>query len=249
LLDVVELSVRYGAVAALRDVSITIQPGEFIAIVGPNGAGKTTLLKSLMGLLRPAGGDIRLDGRSLLRQPPERIVRCGLSLVPEGRHVFLSLTVDENLLLGRLPTAGRRTITEDLHRVYDHFPQLERLSSRRASTLSGGEQQLLAVARGMLAEPRLLLLDEPSLGLAPQVVDVVLQSVVRLHQEGTAIVLVEQNARRAVALADRVYVLQKGTVVTVAAGKELTSDDMISAFLGGTRAQSPSTQHPFKAIS
>jgi branched-chain amino acid transport system ATP-binding protein len=228
VLEVEDLTVRYGAVTAVRGVSLRVADGEFVTVVGANGAGKSTLLRGIAGLVRPAGGRILLRGKPITGAAPERVVRAGLSLVPEGRHVFTTVTVAENLMLGRLARGRRADHSAALAEVFEYFPALVALRHRRASTLSGGEQQMLAIARAMLARPAVLLLDEPSLGLAPRVVDVVLESLVRLHERGTSILLVEQNAQRAVALADRVYVLHKG----VLASDRVTGHDLAAAFFG-----------------
>ncbi|QTI87274.1 ABC transporter ATP-binding protein [Streptomyces sp. AgN23] len=246
MLEITGLTVRYGAVAALREVSLTVGDGEFVTVVGANGAGKSTLMRTAAGLLRPASGTVRLAGRDITRMPPEHVVREGLSLVPEGRHIFTTLTVADNLRLGLLGT-GRRTLTRrDRDRVTGYFPALEKLMDRRASTLSGGEQQMVAIARAMLAEPRMLLLDEPSLGLAPLVVDTVLDALSRLHRDGVSVLLVEQNARRAIALADHVHVLHKG-VVRQRGADDTTGHGLAAVFLRGPGTPGPDIPGPAAA--
>ena len=212
MLRVTDLVVRYGRTTALHGVSFEVHQGEVVAVVGPNGAGKSTTLKAVTGLVTPASGEIEFDGRSILRSKPEDLLRQGLALVPEGRNVFSSLTVEENLLVGagvtRNRADGKRAVAEAMER----FPALERRRTSPAGKLSGGEQQQLAIARALIARPRLLLLDEPSLGLAPLIVDQIFQVISDLRADGTTVLLIEQNATRAVALADRSYVLRTGEV-------------------------------------
>jgi branched-chain amino acid transport system ATP-binding protein len=231
VLRVDELSVRYRGVPAVRDVSLTVEEGEIVSVVGPNGAGKTSTLNAIFGLVRASGGSIQFEGTSLLGLPPERIVRHGLALVPEGRHIFSSLTVGENLKLGAV-TRGKPS-PEELDEVLDRFDVLRRLTDAPAGNLSGGEQQQLAIARALLSKPRLLLLDEPSLGLAPLVVDQVFEVLAELREQGVTVLLVEQNASRAVALADRSYVLRTGSVAASGPRDELLATvDFAEAYLG-----------------
>jgi branched-chain amino acid transport system ATP-binding protein len=199
------LEVRYGAVHAVRGVSLTVDRGEIVGLIGPNGAGKSSTLHAIMGLQPAAGGDIHLHGRSIVGRAPEDVARAGVALVPEGRRIFAELTVEENLRLGR---AGRRN--GDLSRAYELFPVVKEFRRRTAGALSGGQQQQLAIARALVAEPEVLLLDEPSLGLAPQVVDAVFEALEEIKSRGLAILLVEQRAQRTVALADRSHVLSNG---------------------------------------
>ena len=233
MLEVEDLTVAYGRVAVLRDVSIAVREGELVTVVGPNGAGKSTLLNTIAGRLRPRAGEVTFVGRPLGGRPPERIVGMGLALVPEGRHIFETLTVAENLRLGRM--AGGRSAEEVRELVSRRFPVLERYAQTPAGRLSGGEQQQLAIARAMAGRPRLLMLDEPSLGLAPLMVDAVFELVEELRREGTSILLVEQNAYRAVQLADRGYVLRSGEIVRAGRRDELMDafDEMTSAYMGG----------------
>jgi len=204
------LDVRYGAVHAVRGLSFEVAPGEIVGLIGPNGAGKSSALHAIMGLLPAAGGSVRLADASLAGRPPELIARSGVALVPEGRRIFGELTVEENLRLG---FAGRRARTgsaEALRRVYDLFPIVHDFRGRTAGALSGGQQQQLAIARALVAEPDVLLLDEPSLGLAPRIVDTVFQALAAIREQGLAVLLVEQRAQRTVALADRTHVLASG---------------------------------------
>jgi branched-chain amino acid transport system ATP-binding protein len=231
VLRVEELSVRYRGVPAVRDVSLSVDEGEIVSLVGPNGAGKTSTLNAIFGLVRASGGSVEFEGTSLLGLPPERIVRRGLALVPEGRHIFSSLTVAENLRLGAV-TRGKPTPGE-LDEVLDRFDVLRRLNDAPAGNLSGGEQQQLAIARALLSKPRLLLLDEPSLGLAPLVVDRVFEVLAELRDQGVTVLLVEQNASRAVELADRSYVLRSGSVAASGPRDELLATvDFAEAYLG-----------------
>jgi len=235
MLTVENLSVRYGAVQALRDVSIKVEAGELVAVVGPNGAGKSTLLNAIAGRTRARGGAVTFDGTSLLGLASERIVRLGLGLVPEGRHIFETLSVGENLKLGMMASRGQTTAVEVDKLVDARFPVLRRFLDTPAGRLSGGEQQQLAIARAMAAKPDMLLLDEPSLGLAPMVVDKVFELIEQLSAQGVSILLVEQNAHRAVSMADRSYVLKSGRIVLEGAADELSGSlrEMTSAYLGG----------------
>ena len=235
MLKVEGLSVSYGRVDALRDASLAVAEGELVSVVGPNGAGKSTLLNTIAGRRAPRSGSVRFDDRPIAGTAPERIVRMGLGLVPEGRHIFETLSVGENLRLGLLASGGRTTSAELDELVERRFPVLVRYLDSPAGRLSGGEQQQLAIARTMAARPRMLLLDEPSLGLAPLLVDQVFELIEQLHGEGTSILLVEQNARRAVALADRSYVLRSGRIAFEGSRDELVAgaDRMTSAYMGG----------------
>jgi branched-chain amino acid transport system ATP-binding protein len=235
MLTVEHLSVSYGAVQALRDVSVKVEPGELVAVVGPNGAGKSTLLHAIAGRVRARSGTVTFDGTSLLGLASERIVRLGLGLVPEGRHIFETLSVGENLKLGMMASRGRTTAAEVDALVDERFPVLRRFLDTPAGRLSGGEQQQLAIARALAAKPEMLLLDEPSLGLAPIVVDTVFELIEQLPAQGVSVLLVEQNAHRAVSMADRSYVLKSGRIVLEGAADELSGsfEEMTSAYLGG----------------
>jgi branched-chain amino acid transport system ATP-binding protein len=238
MLEVEDLTVAYGAVRALRDVSLSVPRGSITAVLGANGAGKTTLLRTLSGLLRPRSGRVVLDGRDIGRTPVEDIVRAGLAHVPEGRGVIVELTVEENLRLGGLirRTArgtgdAPRWSTED---VYALFPPLRERARRQATTLSGGERQMLAIGRALMSNPRLLLLDEPSLGLAPRLVAQIMTVLLRMRDErGLTVLLVEQNARSALSIADRAIVLNLGTIAIDKDARLLAGDDQLRhAYLG-----------------
>ena len=233
MLEVADLVVRYGRIEALRGLSLRVGDGEAVAVVGPNGAGKTTLLSTIMGRVRAASGTIAFEGTSLARLASERIVRLGIGLVPEGRHIFNTLTVEENLKLGAM--AGPDRGGDSVARWIERFPVLREYRDVPAGKLSGGEQQQLAIARAMAANPRLLLLDEPSLGLAPLVVDEVFELLSELRSGSTSILLVEQNATRAVGFADRAYVVKSGVVALEGTRDELQGSRalMTSAYLGG----------------
>lgn len=231
MIEIEGLKVSYGKVPALVDVSISVGDGELIGLIGPNGAGKSTLVKAIAGLVKPSSGSIIFDGINLKGKYPEDIARLGVSFVPEGRHIFQSLSVSENLLLGY---AGGRTFDKASHEaVLDQFPILRRYYNDSAAGLSGGEQQQLAFARALLAKPKLLILDEPSLGLAPLVVNSVFETLEKLRLEGVTILLVEQNASRTIAIADRTYVLGGGKILNEGTAAQLLNrQDMIEAYLG-----------------
>jgi branched-chain amino acid transport system ATP-binding protein len=225
------LEVRHGAVPAVRDVSFVVGEGELVGLIGPNGAGKSTTLAAITGLLRPARGEVRLAGRPVTGWSPERIAHAGIALVPEGRRIFAEFTVAENLRLGRSAARGGDG-REPLERVHELFPVLREFRRRNAGALSGGQQQQLAIARALLAEPRVLLLDEPSLGLAPRLVDSVFDALARIRESGVAILLVEQRAQRTVALADRTHVLANGELrMTLSPDQADDTQTMIAAYL------------------
>jgi branched-chain amino acid transport system ATP-binding protein len=233
LLDVRGLQVRYGAIQAVRDVSFRVARGEIVALIGANGAGKSTILNSLSGVIRPSGGRALFDGLDLATAGTDRIVRHGLVQIPEGREILARLTVQENLELGAW-TRRDRGVTGEIDALMKRFPILGERRHLVAGQLSGGEQQMLAIARGLLARPRLLLLDEPSLGLAPQLVDQVFEVIQQIHSEGTTILLVEQNALRALEVADRAYVIETGRVMLSGSGAALRRDPEVrKAYLGG----------------
>ena len=239
LLKVDNLEVCYGVISALQDVSVEIAPGEIVTLIGANGAGKTTLLRTISGLIRPARGTMRwlADGKtgaSLESLRPHEIVRLGVSHVPEGRQVFPHLSVRENLLLGAYQQSSKPQIQQDVQRCYEQFPVLSERRDQRAGTLSGGEQQMLAIGRALMARPKLLLLDEPSLGLAPLVVRKIFQIIKEINAAGTTIFLVEQNAHMALGVANRAYVLQSGRVIKTDRAAALLEDpDVKKAYLGG----------------
>jgi branched-chain amino acid transport system ATP-binding protein len=233
------VSSYYDRIQALKDVSLTVEEGEIVTLIGANGAGKTTLLNSISGLVIPRQGRIFFRGQDITRLPPEHTVRLGISHVPEHRQLFGSMTVYENLLLGayhRYRRTPRQELQADLRRVFALFPRLEERQRQLAGTLSGGEQQMLAIARGLMARPRLMLFDEPSLGLAPLLVHELLQSIHALRDAGTTVLLVEQNARAALHLADRAYVLETGEIVLEGTARALLDDPRVqAAYLGGKR--------------
>ncbi|MBN8866507.1 MAG: ABC transporter ATP-binding protein [Solirubrobacterales bacterium] len=219
MLEVQDLKVSYGRLEAVKGISFTINQGECIGLIGPNGAGKTTTLNAIAGVLKRSGGSIAFEGEKLPNQAPEATVRRGISLVPEGRRVFQGLTVEQNLRLGASIRSDKE-IDSDIEAMKKRFPALEKYATTRAGSLSGGEQQMIALARALMARPRLLLLDEPSLGLAPLIVDQVFELVDQLRSEGITILLVEQNGLRTLELADRSYVLQGGRIAMSATGAE-----------------------------
>ena len=237
LLSVENLQVRYGGIRALQGVSLHIAQNEIVTLIGANGAGKTTLLRTISGLLRPAAGSIAWNGNSsvqLHHLPPHEIVRMGVSHVPEGRQIFATLTVRENLMLGAYQRNSQAEIAQDIERCYSLFPVLRERQGQRSGTLSGGEQQMLAIGRALMARPRLLLLDEPSLGLAPLVVRKIFEIIREINAKGTTIFLVEQNAHMALSVAHRGYVLQTGRVMmTDEASKLLQDPEVKKAYLGG----------------
>jgi branched-chain amino acid transport system ATP-binding protein len=233
MLEIRELRVSYGKIAALKGISLSVAAGEIVALLGSNGAGKTTALKTVSGLLAPLSGEIRLAGEPLRGLPPHRIVRKGISHVPEGRHVFNRLTVHENLEMGAYVRSGGAAA--DLDRVFALFPRLRERRRQRAGTLSGGEQQMLAIGRALMANPRLLLLDEPSMGLAPRLVEQIFETVQSINRQGTTVLLVEQNATLALEVATRAYVLETGTIVLSGPAAELVrNEDVRRAYLGET---------------
>ena len=237
LLVVNEVTVAYGAVVAIRDVSLEVGHGEIIATLGPNGAGKTTLLRTLAGALKPQRGSVVFDGRALTGLAPETVVRRGIALVPEGRHVFPNLTVEENLTVGGIARTDRDELRADSDRWLSRFPILGERASQMAGTLSGGEQQQLAIARALMSRPRMLLLDEPSLGLAPIFVDRIFALIHELRSEGVTVLLVEQNVHRALEISDRAYVLSVGRVVASGATDQLVEGELERSYLGiGTGA-------------
>ena len=240
LLSVRDLEARYGAIVALRGVSIEVEEGELVALVGSNGAGKTTTLAVIAGLRHAAGGSISFAGVPLLGRPPEDVARLGIAMVPENRGIFPTLTVAENLRLGAYLRNDAPAVRADLGRLRERFPVLGERRDQPAGTLSGGEQQQLAIARALLSRPRLLMLDEPSLGLAPTLVDRVFDLLAELHREGTTILLVEQNVRRTLQVADRAYLLRTGRVEASGRPEELrTLVDIESVYLGSGAGHPP----------
>ena len=233
MLEIEHLNTYYGHIHALRDVSITVEKGEIVTMIGANGAGKSTMLKTTSGLLRPRTGSIRLEGEELTRLAPHTIVTKGVVQVPEGRRIFGQLTVMENLDMGAFTCRDGARNRKNLDRVFDLFPRLKERSKQVAGTLSGGEQQMLAMGRALMTEPRLLLLDEPSMGLAPVLVESIFDTISRLNKAGTTILLVEQNARMALQVAGRGYVLQSGQIMLSDSAENLASNEMVrKAYLG-----------------
>jgi branched-chain amino acid transport system ATP-binding protein len=237
LLEVRDLNVHYGAIHALQGITISVHEGQIVTLIGANGAGKSTALRTISGLIKPTRGSITLDGRSLVGLPPHEIVRLGVAHAPEGRGIFANMTVDENLELGAYTRsrkgAGRGEIDRDRDRALELFPRLKERLRQSAGTLSGGEQQMLAIARALMARPRLLLLDEPSLGLAPQLVQTIFAIIREIHRAGTTILLVEQNAHMALQAAHHAYVLEVGRIVMHDDAQVLArSDEVRKAYLG-----------------
>ena len=235
MLEVENIHTDYGHIHALKDVSLSVEKGEIVTLIGANGAGKTTLLKTISGLLRPRLGSIRLNGEDLTCYPPHEIVVKGIVQVPEGRRVFGQLTVMENLEMGAFGCKDPKLIRANLERVFTLFPKLKVRGKQVAGTLSGGEQQMLAIGRALMANPRLLLMDEPSMGLAPVLVDSIFETIQQLNASGTTILLVEQNASIALQVANRGYVLQSGSVVLSDTTENLRASGMVrKAYLGET---------------
>jgi len=233
LLEVSKIDVFYGRVQAIRGLSISVGAGEIVALIGSNGAGKTTTLRTISGLLHPAGGKISFDGRDLTQTKAHEIVRIGICQSPEGRRLFPRMIVLDNLLMGTYARKERSGIQSDLARVYELFPRLKERTKQLAGTLSGGEQQMLAIGRALMAHPKLLMLDEPSLGLAPILVETIFRVCTEINAQGTPILLVEQNASKALEIAHRAYVLETGSIVQTGTGKELlSSPDVQRAYLG-----------------
>jgi branched-chain amino acid transport system ATP-binding protein len=233
ILELDQLEVSYDGVAAIRGLSLSIGRGEIVGLIGPNGAGKSTTLHAIMGLVRPAGGDIRLFGRSIRGRAPEHIARAGIALVPEGRRIYPHLTVDENLKLGFAAARRRGDRSEVLESLHELFPILGRYGGRLGGVLSGGEQQQLAIARALAAVPDVVLLDEPSLGLAPTVVDAVFERLAQIRERGVTTLLVEQRAQRTVAFADRTYALANGELrATFGPADASATDRLVAAYFG-----------------
>ena len=233
MLSVENLNVYYGSIHAIKGVSFEVQEGEIVCLIGANGAGKSTTLNTVAGLLKPRAGSITFQDKPLVGVPAHQIVSRGLALCPEGRRVFLQLTVEENLEMGAY-TRPKREIQESIDMVYEQFPRLKERYKQVAGTLSGGEQQMLAMGRALMSKPKLMMLDEPSMGLAPLLVEQIFEIIQKLNQAGTTILLVEQNARMALSIANRGYVLETGRVVSSASAQELLHDDAVrKAYLGG----------------
>jgi len=233
LLAINNLSVAYGGIKAVKGISLNVEEGELVTLIGANGAGKTTTLNTLGGLLTPAGGTMQYAGQDMLKLPAHDRVRHGLALVPEGRGVFARLTVAENLLMGAYHRHDRADIVADLEKSYALFPRLKEREHQLAGTLSGGEQQMLAIGRALMSRPRLLLLDEPSMGLAPLMVEKIFEIIRTINAQGVAILLIEQNARLALAAAHRAYVMESGAITLSGPAAELAADERVkAAYLG-----------------
>ncbi len=234
MLKVENLIVKYGMIEAIKGISFEVNDGEIVTLIGANGAGKTTTMHAISGLVKPVSGSIQLDGVELTKIPPHKIVSMGLAQVPEGRRVFAQETVEENLILGAFFRKDKDKIKTDMDYVYDLFPRLKERSSQLAGTLSGGEQQMLAMGRALMADPRIMLLDEPSMGLSPLLVSEIFSIIEEINKKGTTVLLVEQNAKRALAIANHAYVLETGNITLHGTGQELSQDERVQkAYLGG----------------
>jgi branched-chain amino acid transport system ATP-binding protein len=234
LLDIHDLHTYYGNIHALKGISLNVAEGEIVTLIGANGAGKTTTLHSISGLVRPRSGEIVFDGRDLTQTPAHEIVPLGVIQVPEGRRMFARLTVEENLRMGGF-TVGKAVVADGIERAYTMFPRLKERRNQVSGTLSGGEQQMLAMGRALMTKPRILLLDEPSMGLAPTLVEQIFATIQKIHSEGTSILLVEQNAHMALEVADRGYILQTGEIVLADTSANLRGNDEVRrAYLGIT---------------
>lgn len=234
MLEVNNLAVNYGVINAVKGVSFKINEGEIVSLIGANGAGKTTILKTISGLLKPVSGTISYEGKELQKQKAPKIVAAGISQVPEGRHIFPGMSVRENLQMGAFLQNNRAEITSSFETVYSRFPVLKERIDQDAATLSGGEQQMLAMGRALMSKPKLLLLDEPSMGLAPIFINEIFDIVKAIKEQGTTVLLIEQNAKKALSIADRGYVLASGEVKMTGTGQELLANqDVQKAYLGG----------------
>ena len=234
MLKVTDLKVKYGMIEAIKGISFEVRDGEIVTMIGANGAGKTTTMHAISGLVKAAEGSIKLDDVELTKTPANKIVGMGLAQVPEGRRVFAEQTVEENLILGAYLRKDKAKMAEDMEEVYKLFPRLKERRKQLAGTLSGGEQQMLAMGRALMAKPSILLLDEPSMGLSPLLVSEIFRIIREINDKGTTILLVEQNAKRALAIADRAYVLETGSITLEGTGEELANDERVQkAYLGG----------------
>lgn len=234
MLKVENLVVRYGMIEAIKGISFEVRDGEIVTLIGANGAGKTTTMHTISGLLKPASGSIMLDGVDLTKTQSHKIVSMGLAQVPEGRRVFAQQTVEENLLLGTYSRTDKNNFQKDLEHVYSLFPRLEERKKQLAGTLSGGEQQMLAMGRALMSKPKIMLLDEPSMGLSPLLVKEIFRIIEDINKQGTTVLLVEQNAKMALAIADRAYVLETGKITLEGTGEELAASEQVrKAYLGG----------------
>ena len=233
MLKVKDLNVSYGAIHAIHDVSLEVNAGEIVSLIGANGAGKTTTLHTITGLKKASSGSVELEGHNLLTTEPSKIVGLGMAHVPEGRRIFASMTVEENLEMGAFTIRDKSQILADIENVYKHFPRLRERYKQAGGTLSGGEQQMLAIGRAMMSRPKILLMDEPSMGLSPLLVGEIFEIIQELNRSGMTILLVEQNAKMALSIADRAYVLETGHVVMNGQAKDMLEDDQVRrAYLG-----------------
>ena len=234
MLEVNNLEVYYGVICALKGISFEVNQGEIVTLIGANGAGKTTTMQSVVGLIPSRAGSVIFDGHDITNTPCHKIVRLGMTQVPEGRRIFQELTVYENLLMGAYSVKDQSGFKTDLEAIYTRFPRLAERRNQIAGTLSGGEQQMLAMGRAIMSHPKLLMLDEPSMGLSPLLVDQVFEIIKDINRDGTTILLVEQNAGKSLAISDRAYVLENGQIVLTGTGEELAASEMVrKAYLGG----------------
>lgn len=233
LLEVNDLQVNYGVIRAIKGISFEVNEGEIVSLIGANGAGKTTTMQSIMGLIPIKGGTVTYDGKVINKIPGHKLISMGMSQVPEGRRVFQELTVYENLIMGAYTQKDKKKIKEDVEDIYTRFPRLGERKNQIAGTLSGGEQQMLAMGRAMMSHPKLLMLDEPSMGLSPLLVDQVFDIIKECHSQGITVLLVEQNAKKALSISDRAYVLETGDITITGKGEELLNNESVKkAYLG-----------------
>ena len=234
MLEVKNLEVYYGVICALKGISFEVNEGEIVSLIGANGAGKTTMMQSVVGIIPKRSGSVMFDGHDITKTPCHKIVGLGMTQVPEGRRIFQELSVYENLMMGAYTNQNQQQFKNDLESIFERFPRLKERRKQIAGTLSGGEQQMLAMSRALMSHPKLLMLDEPSMGLAPILVDQIFEIIKELHASGTTILLVEQNATKALQIADRAYVLENGKITLSGTGAELASSDEVrKAYLGG----------------
>lgn len=233
MLEIKNLSVYYGGIHALQGIDLSVPEGKIVTLIGANGAGKSTTLRSIVGLVKPTSGSVLLRGAVISGKPTQEIVKMGVVLVPEGRRIFPNLTVEENLMLGAFAREDKQGVLKDLEHVYALFPRLKERRAQKGGTLSGGEQQMLAVGRGLMSRPKLLMMDEPSLGLAPLIVKMIFDIIKQINAGGTTVLLIEQNAKAALEVADYGYVLETGRITLQGAGRDLLKDDRVrKAYLG-----------------
>ena len=234
MLEVKNLEVYYGVICALKGISFEVNEGEIVSLIGANGAGKTTMMQSVVGLIPKRSGTVTFNGQDITKTPCHKIVSLGMTQVPEGRRIFQELSVYENLMMGAYTVQNQQQFKNDLESIFERFPRLKERRKQIAGTLSGGEQQMLAMSRALMSHPKLLMLDEPSMGLAPILVDQIFDIIKELHASGTTILLVEQNATKALQIADRAYVMETGNIILSGTGAELASSDEVrKAYLGG----------------